>query len=1237
MSITATERTQIVELTVLMFNAAPGATYLSQLVSLYEADGHNLQTLAVQLAGTTAYQTLNPNFQLAADFATAFLTPLGLQADAVAVAFVTSKFNAGESKGLIAYEAFNALNAVTSANGVQYQNAKAILLNKTAVAEYYSEVKAVAETNLGALQNVLSTITADPATVTAEIAALNVVPPLLLNLTTGVDVVHAEVGNNSIVTGTADAAGTFTVGDVITGNATTVFNLALNGTPTSLSTVTNVGTVNLNADASTTVNADLWSGIGSINVVTPTIAGTTTTISNAQVATTIGDYSGNQASITVTYRDTSGTADTAHVALGGTGTSTAASTIDVSSGNTVEGLALVTAGTNYATVNGGTADKAITITGTGANTLTFGATAATLTVDASATTASQKLTFVAGSIGAEDTILGGTGADTVTANSALKFAHMTGVETFVTTVDGGVGLFDGANVSGLTTMTINQGTSAGSEIFTNMKAEFATLNINGPTGSQEVDYVAGADATLAVTYGPGSSAYDSSFDGLSVDNVKDLTVTFNVGGVAADPITVAGDITLDKTVTTSLTVTDAGSLDAFTTTMDVKRADSLDSLVIRATGEATWLNISADIATNQNTQGLQHLEVTASGASSFAGLYAWDYNGASSLSTALTSSGNVMSLDTLAITASGASSSAYVDTYIFSVGNMSSAAITASGDNSTAWASYTMSVSGDIGAISGVASGQSASAYYDEGIYVYGNVGSVTFTASAADANAYLYSYLSVSADLGSITLTASGDSSSAYIYDAVFVGGNLDTVTITASGDTSEAYIDSYLTVSGDIGDITLTASGASSTAYIYYLYGYGDLNSLTLTASGADSYAWMETTYVAGDLGSLTLTASGNTSSVGISLSTVSGDVGSIALVASGHDSDAHMWTYTDIVGNLGSLTVTASGSGSSAGDYGSYYYTAEGNVGTVTVTASGKTAYADAYMYVSGNMSALNVTASGATSTADAYIYQNDGSMTLGSLTETASGVNATAYADVQTGSGVLATATISATKLGADATLNFVGNTFGSIATSTGTATSAVTLTLDNTTSAGGTITGTGPGTLTVTVVEKSIASLSASGETGVVTFNVSDVTKATTAMSITTGSGADVVWGGKGADTFAVGAGADTIHFDNVDGVLPSGGTLTAVTDTIASGFTSGSDVLDFTTAGSGTNYTENLTAAASLTALVTAADTALNGTIQYYFGVVGTDGYLVYDADGTGQTVLLKLTGVTDMAYTDIV
>jgi hypothetical protein len=1210
MAITATERTQIVELTVLMFNAAPGATYLSQIVGAYEADGHNLQTLAVQLGNTAAYQSLNPNFQLAADFATAFLTPLGLQTDSVAVSFVTSKFNAGESKGQIAYEAFTALNAVTSAYGPQYQNAKAILLNKTEVAEYYSEVKAVAETNLGALQNVLSTITADHATVTAEIAALNVVPPLLLNLTTGVDVVHAEVGNNSIVTGTADAAGTFTVGDVITGNATTVFNLSLNGTPTSLSTVTNVGTVNLNADASTTVNADLWSGIGSINVVTPTIAGTTTTISNAQVATVIGDYSGNQANLTVTYRDTSGSADTAHLALGGTGTSTAASAIDVSSGNTVEALAIGTSGTDFATINGGTKVKTITIAGTGADTFTFGTTAATLTVDASGTTASQKLTFAAGTIGSEDTITGGTGADTVTANSSTTFAHMTGVETFVTTVDGGVGLFDGANVSGLTTMTINQGTTAGSEIFSNMKAEFSTLNINGPTGSQEVDYVTGANAALAVNYGPGSTAYDTTFDGINVSGVKSLAVTFNVGGVAADAIAISGDVTLDKANTTSLTLINAGSDDSLTTTLDVKRADSLDNLVIRATGAASSMYVSVDIATPHAVQGLQTLEITASGASSYAAVQAWDYNGGTTLSTA----SNVMALTSVAITASGSSSYAAMYDYIYSIGDMDTYAISASGDLAVAEAYYYLSMSGDLGALSITASGASSTAYQYYGAYIYGALGTLDITASGVDSKAYVDSSVSVTGDIGAVTITASADGAVAYIYDGIYTSGSIGTVTLSASGVSATAHIDSMY-VSGDVGAISITASGALSNAYI----------------DTAEFYA---------DVGSIAVTASGSSSDAQIELSTVSGDLGSLSFTASAHAADAYLYTTGVVNGNLGTLTMLASGS-SSLAYFDGYTLTVGGNVNTINITASGKSAYADDYMYVSGNIGTLNVTASGAGSDAYAYNYTTDGSMTIAALNVAATGVNSYAYAGVTTGSGVLATVTMSSTKAGSDASLVFSGNTFGTVTATTGTATSSINMYLDSTTAAGGTISASGLGTLYVEVQEKSITSLSAGTMTGAVNFVVVDITKATTAMTITTGSGDDTVMGGAAADTFAVGAGNDTIKFTNVSAdadVLVA----TAPTDTIASGFTSGggTTVLDQIQigygAGSATNYAESLTDVTTFAAFVTAANTALNGTVQYYFGVAGGNGYLAYDVDGVGTTGIIKLTGVTDMAYQDI-
>ena len=66
------------------------------------------------------------------------------------------------------------------------------------------------------------------------------------------------------------------------------------------------------------------------------------------------------------------------------------------------------------------------------------------------------------------------------------------------------------------------------------------------------------------------------------------------------------------------------------------------------------------------------------------------------------------------------------------------------------------------------------------------------------------------------------------------------------------------------------------------------------------------------------------------------------------------------------------------------------------------------------------------------------------------------------------------------------------------------------------------------------------------------------------------------------------------------------------------------------------NFVKVSVAAASLSALLTAADTALNGTIDYYFGVVGADGYLVTDSDGIGYTDVIKFTGVTGLLPADI-
>ncbi|POA16757.1 hypothetical protein C1886_25520, partial [Pseudomonas sp. FW300-N1A1] len=109
----------------------------------------------------------------------------------------------------------------------------------------------------------------------------------------------------------------------------------------------------------------------------------------------------------------------------------------------------------------------------------------------------------------------------------------------------------------------------------------------------------------------------------------------------------------------------------------------------------------------------------------------------------------------------------------------------------------------------------------------------------------------------------------------------------------------------------------------------------------------------------------------------------------------------------------------------------------------------------------------------------------------------------------------------------------------------------------------------------------------------------------------------------GADTFVI---ADT----DVDGLL------SMVSTVINGGFATGTDKLDFTTAGSVANYTEVLAPATNLAAFTAAADIVLD-TKNYYFGVVGGDGYLAFDGDGNGITTIIQLVGVTNIESTDIV
>ncbi|MDD5755462.1 MAG: hypothetical protein PHN45_12025, partial [Methylococcales bacterium] len=122
----------------------------------------------------------------------------------------------------------------------------------------------------------------------------------------------------------------------------------------------------------------------------------------------------------------------------------------------------------------------------------------------------------------------------------------------------------------------------------------------------------------------------------------------------------------------------------------------------------------------------------------------------------------------------------------------------------------------------------------------------------------------------------------------------------------------------------------------------------------------------------------------------------------------------------------------------------------------------------------------------------------------------------------------------------------------------------------------------------------------------------------------------------GVDSMTGGDGADKFVFSSLDLSTTSG----AITDYI-SDFTTGSDTISLGVAGvDGSNYLESSATFAALSNLLTAANIALDGTIEFFVGVVGSKVYLVTDVDGTGYTNVIELTGVKDLtgiAAADIV
>jgi Ca2+-binding RTX toxin-like protein len=1211
-------RTEVSQLYVALFGRAPDAEGLGYWTQRVDS-GDSMTTIANAMYATDPARAYYPLFLTNQEIIASFyLNVLGRPADAEGLAYWTAALNAsGATPGSVITTMINVVANYVALGGSDPAGltSAALFNNKVAVAQYYGEHGG----NIDDATTVLATVTADPATVTAAEAAIaagtigqnGIEVSLTANQdtiagTTATDVVHGLFG-------AADA--TLTAGDTVDLAGGTQDQLALvaDGTTAAPAVVIkNVEIINIQDTVGATFDELLVQNSPAINF-TNTQAGLTSKVVNADLASVFGIAgTGN---LTVDFASTSGTTDTAKVSLAGVGSSTVSSTIDVGDTNTVEAVSLATAGTNYVTLNAGTAAGTITVTGSGTNTFTIGTDKSTATIDASATTGTN--TFVLGTtLSNGDVVKGGTGADSAsfTANTAIGAVTFTGVETVTGTFNADMTMNLGTS-TGIT--TFNDKGSSGSLLLNNATSDLHTVNIaSTATGDTDNDfgiiYQTGQMGAVTVNLAGTSSVTMDEFDFTRVSSVTYTSTAGHVADIGATYFTGSPTVALNFTVGADSTFSGA----------DINN-DTGAFGDINATVGAGGVFQVTQLSASGGGIGNVNITVDSGGSAFFSAGFSGSAGSAGELPATGAHIGNV----NIAL-ASGATGSFYFSAQTGDMGdiNMTVGAdgsgylkASASGfiDSSSAYVG-----GGNIGNINIDVEGHSGSAWFSASTgYQGGSIGNMHFTVNGSGASGYF--------DLNSLDWHSGGTDIQGDI-------GNVSGIVMS-----SGATLYGIAEASGNVGTITWEQNGANTSGY------------LSVSASGAIGDAGIS---FVGDGGSgeiLLYAYSGNSGNPN------DGEIGNVAINVGDDFASAYVsgWAYT----NMGTSTITMGNNATLYASGGAEF----GNVGAVTVTMGSGSFFSGWYSAGSGDMGAASIHAG-----TDSYVDIGvSGGLSTGTVNVVA-GDNSSVYVYDTVSAGPAGGVTVSGGSAGdtgyfsgAGTSIDFIN--FGgwagtySITASNYSQGTTITLAAD-----GGTV----QGTQGADVITGGAGADNIYGNAG------ADV--------ITGGAGNDFVSGGSGADSIDGGAGNDTLHGggdndsifggagndtidggagnDSIDGgtgvdTMTGGGgtnvfvfsdvdtdantvasTVTAPNDIITD-FVSGTDKLDFTTAGSATNYSENLTDATTLANLMTAADTALDGTVHYYFGVVGTDGYLVYDGNGTGVTEVIKLTGVVDMAYTDIV
>ena len=426
MAITAATRSDIIELVVAAYDAAPGTTLLTELVAIVDGGG-TLADVAENLTTRTEWTSKYPSFQTANEFATEWLGKLVPEASAEALAegitVAEGLVNSGSSFGAILIEAQTFLSNLDETDA-SFGTSAALFNNKAEVATYHTVT--LEEASQGT--TTLSGVTSDDATVTtAKAAADTAALPAAdagasYTLLTGLDSKTMGTGDDSAfaVDSTTAASDTFNVSDAVDGAAgTDTFYLTIDSitgatsyTPSRIDNFEKFSVTNVDATPdAVTINANLL-GINSVEVSASTAGVNFTNVTAGSAISLIG----NTAAVDIQHKNAglTGAADSVTVSMVG---NTGNVTIDSDGAQDIELATLAVEGVNSGNYtigdSGASTVTTVTVTGTGSIDLEAGGdlNTALTTLDASAN--SGGVTFTS-ALATGTTLTGGSGNDVLT-------------------------------------------------------------------------------------------------------------------------------------------------------------------------------------------------------------------------------------------------------------------------------------------------------------------------------------------------------------------------------------------------------------------------------------------------------------------------------------------------------------------------------------------------------------------------------------------------------------------------------------------------------------------------------------------------------------------------------------------------------------------------------------------------------------------------------------------------------